>query len=92
MPSAPASTPYVKEILRLAKEEEDVPREDDEDPEREDNKEESTEETVTLPAEIGSEADLENLIDALRQIGPKLKHFKRIRLQWRTGDTDSGDA
>jgi hypothetical protein len=81
-----------REILRLAKEEEDVPPDDDEDPESEDDKEESTEETVTLPAEIGSEAELESLIAALRQLGSKLKQFKRIRLQWRTGDTDSGDA
>ena len=81
-----------REILRLAKEEEDLPPKDDESPERDEEKEDSTEETVTLPAEIGSEADLENLIDALRRLGDKLKRFKRIRLQWRSGDPDSGDA
>ncbi|MDF1659424.1 MAG: BREX system P-loop protein BrxC [Verrucomicrobiales bacterium] len=73
------------EVLRLAKEKEDVPPKEEE---KDDEKEDLTEETVTLPAEIASESELDSLIDALRQLSGKLKQFKRIKLTWKTGDSD----
>jgi hypothetical protein len=76
-----------QEILRLTKEEQkDPPKEEKEEKE---TKQEVSAETVSLPAEISSETDLNNLIDALRQIGSKLKQFRRIKITWKTGDSDN---
>lgn len=76
-----------QEILRLTKDEQKVPP--DEEEEEKDTKEEVSAETVSLPAEISSETDLENLIDALRQLGSKLKQFRRIKITWKTGESDN---
>lgn len=79
-----------QEILRLTKEEQkDPPKEDEEEKEAKDTKQEVSAETVSLPAEISSETDLNNLIDALRQLGSKLKQFRRIKISWKTGDSDN---
>jgi hypothetical protein len=79
-----------REILRLTKAEQvDPPEIHELEPDETDRKQESSAETVSLPAEISSETDLNNLIDALRQLGPKLKQFRRIRITWKTSDPHS---
>ncbi|HRQ87160.1 MAG TPA: hypothetical protein PLA50_00045, partial [Bacteroidia bacterium] len=72
-----------QDILRLATE-----GDRNDDRETEDEKAEVVEETVVLPTEIGSETELESLIEAFRRLGDRLKRFKRVRLKWKTGDND----
>ena len=72
------------ELLRLTREEEKETSPEPIPPD--DPRQEITAETVSLPAEISSETDLNNLIEALRQLGPKLKQFRRLRITWKTSD------
>jgi hypothetical protein len=79
-----------KEMLRLTKvEQNESPEEDEQAADENDSKQEMSAETVSLPVEISSETDLNNLINALRQLGPKLKQFRRIRITWKTSDPHS---
>ena len=76
-----------QELIRLTKQDEkEVPP--DPTPVN-DTKQEVTAETVSLPSEIGSESDLNSLIDALRQLAPKLKQFRRLRITWKTNDSSN---
>jgi len=73
-----------EEILRLTQQtDKDDEREDDKD-----TKEDLAEETLSVPTEIASESDLNSLIDVLKQLSGKLKKFKRIKLNWKTTDSD----
>lgn len=74
-----------QELLRLTKEEETETS--PEPPPPEDTRQESTAETISLPGEITSEADLNNLIEALRLLGLKLRYFRQLRITWKTGDS-----
>lgn len=77
-----------EEILRITKQKDEEKGKDDGKDEDKDKKKELTEETVSLPTEIASETDLNSLIDALRQLSGKLKQFRRIKLNWKTSDSD----